>query len=100
MATDLKTDSEASVTQLLSGRVADARERGRQHLALLQCEVQANLGKARTAGFFLAWGLGTAFVGSILCCLILVHLLAWAAPQLPLWVCYGLIGALVAGLGG
>ena len=29
----------------------------------------------------------------------LVQLLSWAAAELPLWVCYGLVGILIAGLG-
>lgn len=99
MVTELKADSEASVTQLVSGIIADGRELVRQHLALFRCEVHENLGKARSAGSFLAWGLLAALAGIILCSLMLVHLLAWAAPGLPLWVCYGLIGAPIAGLG-
>lgn len=100
MAIDLETGSEPGVTQLVSGIVADSRELVRQHLALFWCELQENACTARVAGLLLAWGLAAALAGGVLCCLMLVHLLAWVAPGLPLWACYGLIGALTAGLGG
>jgi Putative Actinobacterial Holin-X, holin superfamily III len=99
MATDLETGQEASVTQLVSGIMSDAQKLTRQQLALLRYEVKEDLHKAREAGFFLAWGLGTALMGALLFCLMLVHLLSWTAPELPLWGCYGIVGGLVAALG-
>jgi uncharacterized membrane protein YqjE len=100
MATDLETDAAAGLTHLVSGIIADARALVWQHLALLRCELRENLWKARAAGLFLAGGLAALLAGSVMCCLMLVHLLAWVAPDLPLWACFGLIGALLAGLGG
>jgi hypothetical protein len=100
MATHVETSADASVTELVSGIMADARDLVQQQLALLRCEVQQDLRTARTASVLLLGGLGTALVGGILCFLMLVHLLSWAAPELPLWVCFGLVGAPVASVGG
>jgi len=100
MAIDLEPGSELSVTQLVSGIVADSRELVRQHLALFRCELHENVCTARAAGLYLASGLAAALAGGVLGCLMLVHLLAWVAPSVPLWACYGLTGLLIAALGG
>jgi len=39
------------------------------------------------------------FPGGILLSFMLVQLLSWAAPELPLWVCYGVGGAPITALG-
>jgi hypothetical protein len=36
----------------------------------------------------------------LLLCFALVYLLAWAVPQVPLWVWFGVIGVLLAAGGG
>jgi hypothetical protein len=100
MATDLETGAEATVTQLVSGILGDARELVRQQLALLRCEARQDLRTAWSAACLLIGGLGTALVASILCGLMLVHLLSWTVPELPFWVCYGLVGTPIAALAG
>ena len=100
MAIVMETGSEASTTQLVSGIITDAQELIKQQLALLRYEVKADVQKAQEAGFLLAWGLGVALVGTVLLCWALVYLLSWAAPTLPLWACYGMVGVPIAGLGG
>jgi hypothetical protein len=47
-----------------------------------------------------AAGLAIAMVGSIFLCGMLVHLLARMIPGLPLWACYGIVGAPITTLGG
>ena len=90
----------ASATQLVGGIITDAQELVKQQLALLRHEVKEDFRKAEEAGSFLVWGLGGALAGSIVLCLMLVHLLSWAVPELPGWVCYGIVGAPTAALGG
>jgi hypothetical protein len=98
---DLQNGPEgASATQLVGGIITDAQELVKQQLALLRHEVKEDFRKAEEAGSFLVWGLGGALVGSIVLCLMLVHLLSWAAPALPVWVCYGIVGAPIVTLGG
>jgi len=97
---DLQNGSEASATQLVSGIITDAQELIKQQLALLRQEVKDDLRQTKEASFALLGGSLTAFVGGGLLCLMLVHLLSWTAPAWPLWICYGLVGAPIAVLGG
>jgi len=97
---DLQMDSEVSVTQLVSGIIHDVQKLIQQQLALLRYELQDELAKTKRASVALLAGSVVALVGGILLCLMLIHLLAWAAPELPLWVCYGIVGVPIAALGG
>jgi len=84
-----------SVTELVGGIVADLQDLGTQHLALFRHEVKQDVRKASDAASSLAIGLAVAQVGAVLICLMFVHLLQAVAPQLSLWTCYGIVGALV-----
>lgn len=92
-------DTQAGIGQLMNGILADAQDLLRQQLALFRLEVQGELRKAKEAGALMAAGAVIAVAGLLLLCFMAVHLLSWIAPQLPLWVCYGLIGAPFALLG-
>ena len=41
-------------------------------------------------------GIGVGLMGGILLTFMLVYLLHWAAPDLPLWACYAIMGSLLA----
>lgn len=97
---DLQTAPDVSVTQLVSGIIIDAKKLIKQQLALLRHEVKDDLRKAREAGLSLLWGSVIALVGSILLALMVIQLLSWSAPELPLWACYGIVGAPITALGG
>lgn len=99
MATDLKTGSEASMTQLVSGIITDTQELIKQQIALLRHEVKEDFRKTKEASFSMVWGVGIALVGTVLLCLMLVHWLSWSGLELPLWACYGIVGAPIAVLG-
>src|SRR5690242_8938622 len=99
MANDLHTESGASMTHLVSGIITDAQDLIGQQLALLRHEVNEDFRKTKEAGLLLVGGLAIALVGSILLCSMLVYLLSWSAPGLPLWICYGIVGAPIAALG-
>ena len=88
-----------SVTELVSGIVGDVQDLGIQHLALFRLEIQEDLKKATNAALSLAVGLAVAQVGGLLICLMLVHLLSHLAPNLALWICYGIVGTVIVGLG-
>jgi uncharacterized membrane protein YqjE len=90
---------EPSVTELVSGIVGDVQDLGLQHLALFRNEIKQDLNKATDAASSLAAGLAVVQVGFLLICLMLVHLLSQMVPSLSLWACYGLVGAVVIGLG-
>ena len=99
MPTDLQTSSEPTLTATVSGIVNDFQELVKQQMALFKAEVAADLHKTREGGTFLACGAGTIFVGGALLCFAVVYLLAWAAPTLPLWACYLIVGGTATAVG-
>jgi len=99
MPTDVQPGSNGSVTQLMNGIAADARKLIEQQVELLRVELKADLRKARTAEVLLIIGAAFAMIGGIFLCSMLVHLLSLAAPQLPLWACYGIVGGVVIAVG-
>ena len=83
--------TEGSVTQLVSGIVADAKELMKEQTALLRQELRGKVRHhALAAGTYLVVGLLLLSLAAILVCFTLVFLIAWAAPTLPLWACYAL----------
>ena len=96
---DLQTESEVSVTKLVSGIFTDAQQLINQQLALLRHEIKDDLHKTKEAGLFLTLSIVIALVGSILLSLMLAELLSWTAPTLPLWASYGIVGALITAFG-
>ena len=100
MSNGLETQPESSVMELVGGIITDVHVLVQQQLALFQHEIKGEIGHAREAGSLVAAGLAIVAVGSVLLGGMLVHLLARMAPNLPLWGCYGIVGAPVAALGG
>ena len=100
MPDDLKTRTETGVMDLVSGIITDVHVLVNQQLALFQHEIKGEIGHAQEAGSLVGIGLAIVVVGGVLLCGMLVHLLARIAPGLPLWGCYGIVGAPVTTLGG
>jgi len=100
MADDVQTMNGTSVTSLVSGIIDDAQRLMSQQLKLFRSEIQHDMARTREASFMLAIGLGIGFIGGIVLIFSLAHLLNWAFPTFPLWACYGVIGLVVAALGG
>jgi Putative Actinobacterial Holin-X, holin superfamily III len=90
--------TEATLTELLTGLIDDARALLRQELALAKHEVRAELRKLILAMMSLGIGVGMAAIGGLLMILMLVHLLQ-ALTALPLWACYGSVSGLFAVVG-
>ena len=83
---------------LVSGILDDARLLMRQEAQLLKDEVKLELSKAGRAASGFGIGAVLAGVGAFFLLLMLVHgLHEWF--DWPLWVCYGLVGAAIAGIG-
>jgi H+/Cl- antiporter ClcA len=99
MATGVKSENDASVTSLVSGIINDAQELLKQQFQLFKQEVREDLRKSREAALVLGLGIALGLIGAILLALMLAHLLAWAAPQMPLWVCYGICGGVIFAIG-
>jgi len=92
MATDLHNDQSPSVTSLVSGIVNDAQDLLKQQFELLKAEVRDDMRKVRDAGEIMGLGAGLGLMGGILLTLMLVYLLNWAVPGIPLWGCFGIVG--------
>lgn len=92
MANDLGTSCGPSFSGLVSGIVDDAQELIKQQLTLFRHEIQTDIRKTKEGALSLGLGLGVASLGTILLTFMLVHLLNWSVPQLPLWACFGIVG--------
>jgi len=91
-------DSAASLASLIGGVVNDAKDLLLHELTIAKLEIQSEWHKTKEAAVSFAVGAGIAVVGGLLLILMLVHLLA-ALTTIPLWGCYGIIGALLLGVG-
>jgi len=98
MAIDLRTNSEPSLTSLVSGIVDDVQELTKQQLALFKQEIRDDLHKCLEIAISWAFGLGAALIGVFLLFQMLVYVLHETAG-LPLWSSYGLVGTASAVLG-
>jgi hypothetical protein len=99
MASNLQTDPGTGLGGLVSGIVHDAQELINQQLSLFKQEMRQDLRRARAGAGMLAVAGGILLTGTLLLALMLVHLLFWLVPDMPLWIWYGIIGGLFAGTG-
>jgi uncharacterized membrane protein YqjE len=101
MATNLQTGSEPSLTSVVTGIIGDFQELIKQQLALFKAELKEDLRKTKEASVSLVCGVALLSLGSVLLCFMAVHLLEWAfRPHLELWVCYLIVGSVLAAVGG
>ena len=100
MAVASPPGTEPTMTQLVTGAIADAQELMKQQLALFKVELREDLRKARDAGLSMSVGLGLGFVGAVVLAGMLVHGLHEGIPALPLWACYAIVGFCVTAAGG
>jgi len=91
---------ERSVTTLVSGIIADAQQLIQQQFTMFRQEIRDDLRKAKEGALSLAAGVGISLAGGVLLLLMLPLLLNWAAPELPLWACFGILGGVLVTLGG
>lgn len=91
--------AEPSLLDLLHGIVNDVKELLVEGVTLTKLEVQDELRKAKIAAIEVAIGVSVIASGGILLMLMLVQLLD-AFTEIPLWGCYGIVGAALIVLGG
>jgi fatty acid desaturase len=84
-----------SVTAMISGVVADAKELLISELTLTKLECQREFAKAKTAAVTVAVGVGLGFIGAIALVFMVVHCLA-TFTVVPLWGCFGIVGGVLA----
>jgi len=100
MATDTyKSESDTSMTQLVSGIISDAQELLKQQLAMFRTELKEDVRRTKQALIALVCGVALAAVGALLLCFMAVYGLE-AAFDLPLWGCFGIVGGVLAAAGG
>jgi hypothetical protein len=99
MATDLHSTQDPSVTSLVTGIIGDAQELFKQQFELFKHEVRDDFRKTKEGGLTLAGAGGLGLVGAILLVQMLVYLTQWLVPELALWACFGIWGALMFGMG-
>jgi len=99
MATDVRNAPGGSVTGLLGDIINDAQDLIRQQLALFRQEIRDDLQKTRDGAIALGIGIGVIAMGGLLLLLMLPLLLNWLVPAIPLWGCFGIIGAAAAAIG-
>jgi hypothetical protein len=100
MANEVQSPPEPQITALVSGIINDAQELFKQQVTLVRSEIRSDFQKTKQAVSALALGVGVAAMAAVLACLALVYLLHWAAPDLPLWACYAIVGGVLAAVGG
>jgi uncharacterized membrane protein YqjE len=106
---DVKTADPASTVSLVQGIVGDIGELIKHEVRYARAEFQSDLAKMKTAAALLLSGAAAGFVGLVLIALMAVHGLHYATQPahpdvatagLPMWACYGIVGAIFLVLGG
>jgi len=107
MATDLQSPPEQqSLTGIVSGIVQDFQTLIMQQMEMVRAEIRSDWDKTKQAIWPIGVGSVLLTVGGIMLSFMLVYLLHWATSpvaedmaRVPLWGCYGLVGAgfLIAG---
>jgi hypothetical protein len=92
------TGSERGLSDLVSGILNDGQELLKQQLNLFKAEVKSDFEKTREASIPLFIGIGVGLNGALLLSFMLVYLLQWLFPNVPLFCWFGLVGIL--GVGG
>jgi hypothetical protein len=100
MATDVKPDTNLSVSGLVTGIIDDAQKLVKQEADLIKAEIRHDFQRTKEAGLSMGLGGIVALVGAALLSLGAVHLLNATVPDLPLWACFGIVGGVLAVLGG
>jgi hypothetical protein len=92
------SNSKPSIGSLLSGIISDVKDLFIQELRLAKQEISEDLQKGRTAATALGVGLVVLAISLGLLLLMVVHLID-AFTEIPLWGCYGIVGAAVGLIG-
>jgi len=88
-------DNQPSIARIVSAIADDAQNLVRQQMAMFRAELKKDLRTARTAAIQLAVALGVGLIGITLLAFMAAYGLAAAFLQLPLWACFGIVGATV-----
>jgi len=93
--------NDPSLSSLVGGIIDDAQKLIEHQISLLQLDIRKDIQHAKDTATLLGAGVGVLSAAGLLLLFMLVHLLFWlAGPNLPLWACYGIVGGLLAVIGG
>ncbi len=99
--TPAQTNGSLGLTPLITGIINDGQQLIRQQLTLFQTELKGDLSRTKDAAVPLGIGLFVSHIAGVLVFLMLVHLLDWLyGPRLPLFASYGIVGGILALVGG
>lgn len=91
MIDNLRTETQQpSLASLVNGIITDAQDLIRQEMALARREVQEEVEKAKVAVVSFGVGLAVSMLGGLMLCFMIVYLLK-LIPDLPLWLCFGIV---------
>jgi len=99
MESERSTVAEPRLSELVNGIIHDIGDLLKQQTALIQWEVREDYRKTKEAVVALGIGIGTMLLGGLLLVHMVVHLLAWAFPALPMWGSYAIVGGLLTATG-
>jgi len=107
MITEVQDHPEAGVSSLVGGIVEDFRDLVHQELLLARQKISEDLRKTREASLFWGCGLGVIFLAGVAFSLMLANLIHVASTPgggdpaaIPMWACHGIVGFLLAIVGG
>jgi hypothetical protein len=98
MAANRITDSEADLGTLVKGIVQDAERLAKQHIDLFKKDIKQDLRQFRDAAISLGAGAVVLLIGGVVLAMALAEGLV--ALNLPDWAAYGLVGIVIAAVGG
>jgi Putative Actinobacterial Holin-X, holin superfamily III len=99
MATDVHPETEPSLTALVAGILKDVQDLVKQQVAMVRQEIKADFHRTVQAASAIAAGIAIGVLGGLLLCSMLVYLLAWTFPAVPLWGCYAIVGGSLTAVG-
>lgn len=92
MTTELQDPPKSGIASLVGGIVNDAEHLVAQQVDLVKREVRMELNQAKRAAISAGVGLGVVGMGALLLLIMIAQALA-AYTDIPLWLCYGIVGS-------
>ena len=107
MSTVIQDPPQQTAASLLTGILGDLQQLVEQQFQLTRREIEEELRQRTAAAAVFALGTAAMFLGALMLCLALTHLLHWAAlpagtdpAWIPMWGCYAVVAAVLFILGG
>lgn len=99
--TAAETPQQPTMSELVSGILADAQSLVRQQAVMLRSELKEDVRRTASAAQYMGIGAVVAALGGLFLSVALVQLLAALVPSLPYWAAWAIAGGvlIVAGLG-